>query len=61
LVLDTVDEPIRKVSTKSLIKWDAELLFKSLLESPGVDVWSGTGTLFNNLTQGMGSSNYIIE
>jgi hypothetical protein len=47
-----VDEPVSKVSTKSLIKGDAEFLLNSLLEAPGVNVWSGMCTLFNNLIWG---------
>jgi hypothetical protein len=46
LVLDTGDENVHKVLTKSLIKWDAELL-----EAPRVNVSSGMSTLFNNLIQ----------
>jgi hypothetical protein len=61
LALDIVDEPVGKVSTRLLIKCDAELLMKSLLEAPGVKVWSGMCTLFNNLIRGTGFRNSILE
>jgi hypothetical protein len=61
LVLDTVDEPIGKVSTQSLIKWYSKFLLKSLLEAPGVNVWSGMCTFFNDLIRGIASSLSIME
>jgi hypothetical protein len=38
LVLETVDEPVRNVSTQSLINWDAKFMLRSLLEAPGVNI-----------------------
>jgi hypothetical protein len=61
LVLETVDEPVSKVSAKSLINWDAKFLLKSLLEAPGVSAWNGMCTLFNNLVRADGPCSSILE